>query len=111
MRRLIALLAMLAFVAATAAPAIAACRMRAEQQECCCEPAPANAICAPDCCDTVKSASPIAGITHFRGLLAVHAAESQSASCAGFTCCVPPPAARSLVGIHERAAPRLPLRI
>lgn len=111
MRRLIALLVLLAFVAATAAPAIAACRMRAEQKECCCEPAPANAICAPDCCSRVKAASPIAGLTHFRGLLTVHAAVSKWSSFAVFASRAPTPAARSLVALHERAAPRLPLRI
>jgi len=113
MRRLIALLVMLAFAAATAAPAIAACRMRAAQKECCCDPAPPNSLCAPDCCDTVKAARPIAELsTQIRGFFVfalpiildlshIDVLPRPLAS----------PSARLLVALHERMAPRLPLRV
>jgi hypothetical protein len=113
MRRLIALLVMLAFVVAAAAPAIAACRMRASQQECCCEPAPSNSICAPDCCDVVKAARPIAQLSsQTRGFVLfaypiLFALPSIDAS----THALARPTACALVALHERAAPRLPLRV
>lgn len=112
-RRVIALLALLAFAAATAAPAIAACRMRAAQQECCCKPAPTNALCAPDCCDAVKAARPIGDVsTRFRGFVLL--AQPLFVSAALIHPSAHPvasPVARLLVGLHQRAAPRLPLRI
>ena len=114
MRRLLALLAMLAFVAATAAPAMAMCRMRAAQRECCCKPAPANSLCAPDCCDTtIKAPTPIAEIsTNVRVFLVLGDTRAVSFSnVVPSPRCLALPIARLLVGLHERAAPRLPLRV
>lgn len=113
MRRLMALVALLVFAAATAAPAMAACRGRAAQPACCCDPAPANSLCAPDCCARLDAAPPLGQV---------------SPSLRGFGLFSPPrPArfahvalssplggrqrARWLVGLHQRAAPRLPLRL
>lgn len=113
MRRLAALLVLLAFAAATAAPAIAACRMRAAQKECCCEPAPSNSICAPDCCDAAKPAHRIGDVTtQLRGFAFV-AQPTLLLSLALIDCAhsPAPPTAGALVRLHERAAPRLPLRI
>jgi hypothetical protein len=111
-RRLIALLVMLAFAAATAAPAIAACRMRAQEKECCCTPAPANSLCAPDCCDLVKAGHSLADVaTHLRGFSIVAAPTIVVSHSSPAACARSLPTARMLVGLHERAAPRLPLRI
>ena len=113
MRRLLALFVLLAFVAATAAPALAACRMAGAQKECCCDPPPANAICAPDCCDTAKAARRLGDVaTRLRsfGIVASPVAlVSFSLTEVAFQHAAP--VARALVGLHERAAPRLPLRI
>jgi hypothetical protein len=113
MRRLIALFVLLAFASATAAPAITACRMRTTQKECCCAPAPAGAICAPDCCDAARPARAVAnaatqlrGFAFFVTTLFVPSLSSIAAAGAARA-----PMARALVGLHERAAPRLPLRI
>ena len=113
MRRLVALLVLLAFAAATAAPAIAACRMRTAQKECCCDPAPASSICAPDCCDTAKPAHRIGDVTaQLRGFVFV-AQPTLLLSLTLVECAhsAAPPTAGALVRLHERAAPRLPLRI
>jgi hypothetical protein len=111
-RRLIALLLMVAFVAATAAPALAACRMGTAERECCCPPPPANSICPPDCCDAVKAARPVAHLSMQGRTLYVLL---QPALAVGafdiFTRTAMVPGDRSLVALHERAAPRLPLRI
>lgn len=113
MRRVVALLALLAFAAATAAPAMAACRMRAAQNECCCEPAPSNSLCAPDCCGTAKPTNRTGDVTtQLRGLTFV--APPALVVSLGLVGCKPslaPPTAGALVRLHERAAPRLPLRI
>ena len=113
MRRLLALWVLWSFVAATAAPALAACRMRSRQKACCCAPAPPSSVCAPDCCDAAGPARPLADpIAHVRGLLFV--AHPPPAPCpARFAPARPdaPPTSRALVGLHERAAPRRPLRI
>jgi hypothetical protein len=112
MRRPLALLVLLAFVAATAAPALAACRMAGGQKECCCEPPAANAICAPDWCDTAKSARPTADVaTHLRGFLPVGTPFLLVSSIVPSPARRVAPVPRVLVGLHERAAPRLPLRI
>jgi hypothetical protein len=105
MRRLIALFVLLALVAATAAPALGACRMIGGQKECCCKPAPAKVICAPDCCDTAKLAQPVAHVaTHLRVFIVVAVLPELAPRDAA-------PVARSLVGLHAQAAPRLRLRI
>ena len=112
MRRLVALLVMLAFAAATAAPAVAACRMRAARQRCCCAAPPPGAICAPDCCGAVKAAGRLDEIaTQPRGLLLLARPAIVCSPRVDF-----PPAARTPpmprpIGLHERAAPRLPLRV
>lgn len=110
MRRLCALTILVAFVAATAAPAIAACRMRAEQQACCCTPAPPNALCAPDCCDRAAPLRAVDLTTHLRGIaLPAPLALSSLPRLTAISSAALP--TRALVGLHERAAPRLPLRI
>jgi hypothetical protein len=112
MRRVIAVLVMLAFAAATAAPAIAACRMRAAQKQCCCKPAPSNSLCAPDCCDTASPAPAADLTTHLRAFAFVELSlivPSPFFVEAAKTFASPPAAA--LIGLHERASPRLPLRI
>ncbi|MGZ3442071.1 MAG: hypothetical protein ACXVDD_21275 [Polyangia bacterium] len=113
MRRPLALLVLVAFAAATAAPAIAACRMRAALEECCCDPAPSNAICAPDCCDTAKPAHRIGELaTHLRGFAFVAPPTLVlSLALVDGAHGLAPPTPGALVGLHERAAPRLPLRI
>ncbi len=113
MRRLIALWVVLAFVAATTAPAFAACRMRAAQHECCCKPALANSICAPHCCATAKPTSAVGDVTtQLRGFAFVAAPAlpftMRSIDAARSTTA---PRSVALVGLHERSAPRLPLRI
>jgi len=111
-RRLIAALLVLAFVAATAAPAIAACP-RGPQEDCCCDPPPSNSLCAPDCCGTWKPAQPIVNVTAQLKQLAVVAPALVSSiglvdlAFSGH----PLPTAHWFVGIHARAAPRLPLRV
>jgi hypothetical protein len=112
MRRLIASLALVAFVVASVAPVFAACRMRTAQSQCCCEPLPANALGEPDCCQRVKAARPLADLArHTRAfhpltdppvVLTVAWISSGSAAL---------PFIGSQVGLHQRAAPRLPLRI
>lgn len=112
-RRLIALFVMLTFVGATAAPAMTVCRMRAAQKECCCKPARADSICAPDCCDTVKPPHLIAQVTTLlRGIvfLATPALDLWF-SAARDARALSPTTAGARVGLHERAPPRLPLRI
>ncbi|HEX6837192.1 MAG TPA: hypothetical protein VF334_11500, partial [Polyangia bacterium] len=100
------------FVAATAAPAIAACRMRAARDACCCAPPPANALCAPDCCDRAQPCRSLVDLTtHLRGLALLAAPLFWSLPRLDATPAGAAPAARALVGLHERAAPRLPLRI
>ena len=113
MRRLIAMSAVLAFVAAMAAPALAACRMRAAQEDCCCEPAPANSICAPDCCAAAKPAAGVLDVmAHARGLtFAVAPTPRWSANAVATASLGSTPRATLLVALHERATPRLPLRI
>jgi len=112
MRRLLALSILIAFVAATAAPAIAACRMRAARDACCCAPAPANTVCAPDCCDRAQPWRSIADLTtHLRGFALLAVPLFWWLPRLDATPARTSPAARALVGLHERAAPRLPLRI
>ncbi len=112
MRRPVALFTLLALAAVMTAPAIAACRMRAAEESCCCEPAPPNTLCAPDCCGQLE-AQPRGDVsTHLRGLLL----SSQVASPSAFTVEKPAisaalPAAPLRVRLHQRSAPRLPLRI
>jgi hypothetical protein len=109
-RRLVASLVMLAFVAATAAPALAACR---RTHECCCGVAPANALCAPDCCERVKasgalldSSIPFRHLAALVGTLGVRVLPPELAQPI-----LAQPAADRLVGLHERAGPPIPLRI
>jgi hypothetical protein len=111
-RRLIASLALVAFVAACAAPAIAACRMRSAQRACCCKPAPANSLCQPDCCQIVRAARPVADLSrHVRTLYLF--ADPPTVLTLGWLAPASstPAPARGQVGLHQRAAPRLPLRI
>jgi hypothetical protein len=111
-RRLVAVVLMLVFVAATAAPAFALCRLRAAPHECCCQPAPPNSICAPDCCATARPAHPVAAVTtQLRGLAFV--AAPTLGLCLPFdrAASLSPPTSGALVALHERAPPRLPLRI
>jgi hypothetical protein len=112
-QRFIASLILLAFVAATAGPAIAACRMRAAKDACCCEPAPASSLCAPDCCDRVLQARPLADLsTSVPGfvLVAQPALSAFARSELSPRALASPPACWR-VGLHQRAAPRLPLRV
>jgi hypothetical protein len=111
-RRPIAGLALVLFLVASAAPALVACRIRAAQGECCCEAAPANSLCEPDCCQHVKAARPTADLApHTRTFqlladppIVLALAWSASVSAA-------PLVAEARAGLHQRAAPRLPLRI
>jgi hypothetical protein len=112
-RRLIATLVMLALVVATAAPALAACRRVTAQKSCCCAPAAAHRLCPPDCCArALPDSTPIAPSTEVRGLAVAPPPVSAS-----ILPDLPPsptlvrPTARSFVRLHERAAPRRPLRI
>jgi hypothetical protein len=113
MRRGIALLVLLVFAAAMATPALAACRMRAAEKECCCSPAPSNSLCAPDCCPVIQATRQLAGVSlHARNFVPLATPLAPS-----FAWATEPPALSStvrgvlLVGLHERAAPRLPLRV
>jgi hypothetical protein len=109
-QRLLAIALVLAFVAATAP--IAACG-RGPERECCCARARANALCAPDCCDTVKRAPPLVNVAaHLRGFSAL--AQPLSLPIADFALGSAPlsfPTAPWFVGLHTRASPRLPLRV
>jgi len=111
MRRLIGSLVLVAFVAACAAPAIAACRMRAAERECCCKPARANSLCEPDCCQIVKAARPIADLSRHARLLQWFADPPIVLALASLAPASPTPALACVIGLHQRAAPRLPLRI
>jgi hypothetical protein len=111
-RRLISLFVVLFLVAATTAPAVAACRMRIVQKKCCCKPAAANSLCAPSCCDMISAARPIAdasarvrGFTPFIPLTIPFAHPRVDEDCSLSA------SVGSRIGLHERAAPRLPLRI
>jgi hypothetical protein len=113
MRRVIALVVALAFAAASGAPAIAACRMGVAQKKCCCSPASANVLCAPDCCARVKATQRNAAVsTHARNFspLAIPLAVVTSHAIASLRSSSSPGAVL-LVGLHQRAAPRLPLRV
>jgi hypothetical protein len=109
MRRLIALLVMLAFLTSTAGPAIAACRMRTAQKQCCCDAAPENAICPLDCCGGIRAVKPVASLSA-RSLLVFTVPTALSLSRIAIR---PPssPISGLAIGLHERAAPRLPLRV
>lgn len=111
MRRLCALSILLAFVAALAKPALAACRMHTGRDRCCCAPAPANALCAPDCCARARPLAMVELTTHLRGVTLP--ALVALAPLLLFDLSAPSalPRRGALVGLHERAAPRLPLRI
>jgi hypothetical protein len=111
-RRLIAALLVSALVAAMAAPAIAACP-RQREKPCCCAPPRSNALCAPDCCGIAKAAQPIVQVTAHRHPLSIGApAFVCAAGHVDLASIAPaPPPAQWLVGLHARAAPRLPLRI
>lgn len=113
MRRAIASLAMLAFLVATAAPALASCRMRAAQAECCCAPAPANTLCSLDCCASVKATRGLGHVsTPLRAILLL---DSHCGTVFSRIDLAPRLVARPgrtlLVGLHERASPPLALRI
>jgi hypothetical protein len=108
-RRAIATLVLLAFVAAAGAPALAMCR---RSHDCCCGAAPANVLCAPDCCDRVKAGG--AGLNPSADVrqLALAATPAVRAFPPRLTQpAVGRPAGERLVGLHVRAGPRLPLRI
>lgn len=110
-RRFVASLVLLAFMGAIAAPALAACRMAAD--ECCCDPAPDNALCAPDCCDTVGRAHvTFDPSSAFRATTLIADAVTSAPSDVDFLVrALPRLVPRLLVALHERAGPRLPLRI
>ena len=112
-RRSLAVAMLLTFVAAVAAPTIAQCRMRSAQEQCCCDPAPANSLCSPDCCGSIKSAPSLSDASVRLGsdtisaralVLAVQEIDPSSRAPASAPW-------RWLIGVHERAAPRLRLRV
>jgi hypothetical protein len=109
-RRFVATLLMLAFVAATAAPAVAACR---RSHDCCCGVAPPNALCAPDCCERVKTGGalldPSVYVRHLAAFAATLAVRVPPPEPKGPT--LAQPATERLVGLRKRAGPRIPLRI
>jgi hypothetical protein len=111
-RRLMALLLVLAFVTATAVPAFAACS-RGPEKDCCCDPPSPNTLCAPDCCGTWKAPRPVANLTaqsHPVAALTPALTSSCDLPAAAASATVLPDA-QWLIGLHARAAPRLPLRI
>lgn len=110
-RRFVAGLVLLALMGVIAAPALASCRMPAD--ECCCDPAPVNALCAPDCCDTVGRAHvAFDASTAFRATPLIADAVTAPPSDVDFLVrALPRLAPRLLVALHERAGPRLPLRV
>jgi hypothetical protein len=113
MRRAIALLVMLAFAAATGAPAFAAGCVRSQQKKCCCPQAPANSICAPDCCDVIHASRALGDLPAQRRTVLLVGAPALGISfwSSNTSNSALSPTARLLVGLHERAAPRRPLRI
>ena len=93
MRRLCALSVLLAFVAALAAPA------------------PANALCAPDCCNRARPLAAVELTTHLRGVTLPALVALAPLLLLDLSAPSALPRRRALVGLHERAAPRLSLRI
>ncbi len=103
MQRLIALLVMLMFAVATTATG-SACQA---PKKCCCKPA-ANSLCAPDCCEGGAKAPPSVELSAQPALIVF---ALPSAHLFVRTPVVVNPSPASLVGLHQRAAPRLPLRV
>lgn len=113
MRRLLALVTLLAFAAATAAPAVAGCRTHAADNPRCCAPAPSRSFCAPGHCDLVAAGALVARATaQPRGfILLAQPLLRSAAQLELWSRPLAPPSARLRVGLHLRAAPRLPLRV
>jgi len=104
MQRLIAFLVMLAFAFATTAPA-GACQ---PPKKCCCKPAP-NSLCAPDCCDGAPK--PSTTVEPSAQVVLDIFLQPAAMSFAHAPLVLDQPAPTALVGLHQRAAPRLPLRV
>jgi hypothetical protein len=109
MRRILALLVVIVLAALSVGPA-AACGERTKKS-CCCDRAPIASLCARSCC----SAPPA---THAVELSVDLVSIALPSAATAIVACVPTPArvesiasTASLVGLHERAAPRLPLRV
>jgi hypothetical protein len=109
MRRVTALLVMLMLAALTVGPA-AACVQRSKKS-CCCDPAPLASLCARSCC----AAPPSNHATELPVELMSSVAVAAPVSPVVLATLAPSVAhaawAASLVSVHERTAPRLPLRV
>lgn len=113
MRRLIAIVLVLAFAAATAASARAAGRLPAPPHGCCCDAPHARGLCKSDCCKVGHASRLLADVRRQeRGLgPAVRPFLELAAAPALAWPPMQQAGAAWLVGLHERAAPRLPLRV
>jgi hypothetical protein len=87
--------------------------MSQAHRKCCCAPAPSNSVCAPDCCPNAKFAGAIPhAATHLFGFrLLANPLTVIALALVAPSRPVARPTAQALVGLHQRAAPRLPLRI